>query len=179
VGPKTELVKDLHFGYARYQFQESTYDSQINDYLALFVKGSKDGADRDERPLNSLICLDISGSMGGGLGAYNYANFKSRLWLSVEAIKMFISKLRPTDSVGVITFNSHAQIILEPTYKSNLPADFFDQLDKIKANGGTTIRSGFEMAVNLLRGFISDNKLKDSENRIIMLTDVCDNSIQN
>ena len=120
-GTKDELTKDLHFGYARYQFQESTYDNQINDYLALFVKGCKDGADRDERPLNSLICLDISGSMGSGLGSYNYENFKSRLWLSVEAIKMFISKLRPTDSVGVITFNTQAQIILEPTYKSRLP----------------------------------------------------------
>jgi uncharacterized protein with von Willebrand factor type A (vWA) domain len=177
VGQKTELIKDLHFGYARYQFQESAYDSQINDYLALFVKGCKDGADRDERPLNSLICLDISGSMGGGLGLYNHGNFKSRLWLSVEAIKMFISKLRPTDSVGVITFNTQAQIILEPTYKSSLPENFFDRLDKIKANGGTTIKSGFETAVKLLKGFISENTVKDSENRIIMLTDVCDNSI--
>lgn len=72
----------------------------------MFVKGSKDGADRDERPLNSLICLDISSSMRGGLGPYNNSDKKSRLWLSVEAIKMFISKLRPTDSVGVITFNN-------------------------------------------------------------------------
>jgi len=36
--------------------------------LAVFLKSSRDGADRDERPLNSVICLDISGSMGEGLG---------------------------------------------------------------------------------------------------------------
>jgi hypothetical protein len=69
VGNKTPLVKDLHFGYARYQFSESPFDNKINDYLALFVKGNKDGEDRDGRVLNALICLDISGSMGGGLGA--------------------------------------------------------------------------------------------------------------
>jgi hypothetical protein len=46
--------------------------------------------------------------MSGGLGGKNYSNYKSRLSLSVEAIKMFISKLRPNDSVGVITFNHEA-----------------------------------------------------------------------
>lgn len=63
-------MKDLHFGYARYQFSKSSHDKNINDYLALFVKGNKDGEDRDGRPLNALICLDISGSMGGGLGGF-------------------------------------------------------------------------------------------------------------
>jgi hypothetical protein len=46
-------------------------------------------------------------------------------------------------------------------------------------NGGTTIRSGFEMSITLLKGWIKANKLTGSENRIIMLTDVCDNSIEN
>lgn len=58
---------DLHCGYARYQFSSSLFDKEVNDYLAIFVKSSKDGRDRDERPINVLICLDISGSMGGGL----------------------------------------------------------------------------------------------------------------
>jgi uncharacterized protein with von Willebrand factor type A (vWA) domain len=44
------------------------FDGKINDYLALFLKSSRDGADRDETPLNAVICLDISGSMNGGLG---------------------------------------------------------------------------------------------------------------
>lgn len=71
VGKKTYLPTDLHLGYARYQFKESAQDNTINDYLAIFVKGSKDGEPRDERPLNAVICLDISGSMSGGLGGYH------------------------------------------------------------------------------------------------------------
>lgn len=38
---------------------------------------------------------------------------------------MFISKLRANDSVGIITFNHEAQIILEPTLKSELPKNLF------------------------------------------------------
>lgn len=70
VGKKTEKIVDLHLGYARYQFAQSQHDTQINDYLALFVKGAADGQDRDARKLNAIICLDISGSMGGELGSW-------------------------------------------------------------------------------------------------------------
>jgi len=44
----------------------------------------------------------------------------SRLKLSVEAIKMFISKLRLNDSVGLVTFTDSAQVVFEPTLKSKL-----------------------------------------------------------
>jgi hypothetical protein len=59
---------DIHYGYARYQFASSSFDKKITDYLALFLKSSKDGEERDDIPLNVVISLDISGSMGGGLG---------------------------------------------------------------------------------------------------------------
>jgi Mg-chelatase subunit ChlD len=82
------------------------------------MKGKQDGEDRDARSLNVLICLDISGSMGGGLGSIDYSHHTSRLDLSKEAIKMFISKLRPNDAIGMITFNDKAQVIFEVTLKS-------------------------------------------------------------
>lgn len=47
VGQVPELPLDLQLGYSRYQFIDSIHDKKINDYLALFVKGSKDGKDRD------------------------------------------------------------------------------------------------------------------------------------
>ncbi len=82
VGLRTEKIVDLHFGYARYQFQKSQYDNKINDYLAIFMKSSKDGADRDETPINAMIALDVSFSMGGKLGFNGKTNL-SRLKLSV------------------------------------------------------------------------------------------------
>jgi hypothetical protein len=68
VGEKTNRIVDLHYGFSRYQFAESHKNNKINNYLAIYMKSCRDGADRDERPINSVICLDISGSMGGSLG---------------------------------------------------------------------------------------------------------------
>lgn len=58
---------ELYLGYARAQNSQSAFDNGINNFLTVFTKGSKDGEDRDERVLNSVIVLDISGSMGGAL----------------------------------------------------------------------------------------------------------------
>lgn len=118
MGLKTDKIVDIHHGYARYQFKPSKQDGSVNDYLALFLKSSRDGADRDERPINAVICLDVSGSMSGGLGEYT-KEAQSRLKLSVEAIKMFISKLRPNDSIGLVTFNNSSQVIFAPVFKKD------------------------------------------------------------
>lgn len=105
VGPKTDKVMDIHHGYARFQFKESQFDSNINDYLALFLKGKADGQPREEnRVLNAVICLDISGSMNLGLGS-SKGKQHTRISLCIEAIKMFISKLRPNDSIGMTTID--------------------------------------------------------------------------
>ena len=178
VGPKTDKLVDLHFGYARHQFEKSRAEPGINDYLALFMKSSRDGADRDATPINALICLDISGSMGSGLG-HNAKSNMSRLKLSVEAIKMFVSKLRGDDSVGLVVFDTKADTVFPPTRKSEIGNEVFEMLDGIRTRGGTTIRAGFERSKDLLNGFIKKHECKGHENRIIMLTDVCDNSLEN
>lgn len=73
VGQKTKDPMDLHLGYARYQFADSHRDPSINDYLALFLKSERDGSERDSKPMNATILLDISGSMGGSLGERSQA----------------------------------------------------------------------------------------------------------
>ena len=116
-------------GYARYQFEKSHYDSSVHDYLAIFLKSSRDGADRDETVLNATICLDISGSMGGGLAQpkkpknlvkEEQKKVMSRLELSIEAIKMFWSKLRPDDSFGMVIFDNKAELVVKQTRKSEM-----------------------------------------------------------
>ena len=70
VGPKATKTLDMHYGYSRFQFLSSQFDNSINDYLAIFLKGKADGEERGETSpkMNLVICLDISGSMGGTLG---------------------------------------------------------------------------------------------------------------
>jgi hypothetical protein len=53
------------------------------------MKGASDGEPRDARIFNSVIVLDISGSMGIRL-ENKPDSTKTRLELSKEAIKLFI-----------------------------------------------------------------------------------------
>ena len=81
--------------------------------MTIFTKGAKDGKDRDERILNAVIALDISGSMNTSMNfPNNQGNNQSRIALSKEAILMFYSKLRPNDSFGLITFTIDPTVIL-------------------------------------------------------------------
>ena len=93
------------------------WDPTVNDYLCVFTKGSKDGEDRDERVLNAVIVLHISGSMGGSLNAKGEGH---RLELAKEAILMFFSKLRPNDSFGLVTFNNQGHTIIPSQTVSTL-----------------------------------------------------------
>ena len=91
---------------------------------------------------------------------------------------MFISKMRPGDSFGLIAFDNKADVVIKQTKISNMNLNHtFQLLDKIVTRGGTTIRCGFEASQNMLYEYVLTNECKNSENRIVMLTDVCDNSI--
>ena len=43
IGPKAKKPMELYLGYAKAQNNSSMFDSQVNDYLAIFTKGKKDG----------------------------------------------------------------------------------------------------------------------------------------
>lgn len=152
IGPKAVKPLELHLGYARAQNQHSLFDAKINDYLTVFTKGSKDGEDRDERVLNSVIILDISGSMGSGLTSSGEG---CRIELAKEAILMFYSKLRQNDAFGLILFNHSAQTLIPVQRVSEM--NFEEVSTKVKSihpHGGTTLMSGFNEAHNQLTQYL-------------------------
>lgn len=55
---------------------------------------------------------------------------------------MFISKLRQNDSIGIIVFDTRADVVFESIFKKNFDESFFNKLDEVKTRGGTTIASG-------------------------------------
>lgn len=55
---------------------------------------------------------------------------------------MFISKLRPDDSIGMIAFDTNADIIFNQTFKKDFDDNFFNLLDGIQTRGGTRIAAG-------------------------------------
>ena len=171
---------ELHIGYARAQNQTSLFDSEIHDYLALFTKGSSDGEDRDDRVLNAVIVLDISGSMDCSLTQDGKGN---RLSPAKEALIMFFSKMRDTDSFGLVVFDNRADTIVPCTKKSEInEKQLFETIKSIKTRGGTTLMTGFDEGHKNLKTYL-DKYVKvntsNTENRILMLTDVGDNSMAN
>jgi hypothetical protein len=96
----------------------------MNEYLAIFLKSKYDGQDRSESVnMNISICLDVSGSMSLGLGTAK--SERNRLSLSIEAIKMLISKLKPKDSLSLVIFENNAQIIIDQMLKSEITSEIY------------------------------------------------------
>jgi hypothetical protein len=86
--------------------------------------------------------------------------------------------MRNDDSFGLVTFNNQAHTVVKCERKDRLDLNsIFPLIEKMHAGGGTTLSVGFEAAANNLRGYLDNFSKPDTpcENRIIMLTDVCDN----
>ena len=62
--------------------------------------------------------METSGSMGGQLTARDPT--KSRISLTKEAIKMFLSKLRDDDSFGLVQFTDISKTLIQCDLKKNL-----------------------------------------------------------
>ena len=91
---------------------------------------------------------------------------------------MFISKLQPQDSVGMTTFDDKAHLIFEPILKKDIDQGIYEKLDSIRANGQNTLIDGFTMSRDLLlKQMKTHTGNHNCENRVVILSDVCDDSI--
>ena len=91
---------------------------------------------------------------------------------------MFISKLQPEDSIGMTTFDGKAHLIFEPILKKDIDEGVYAMLDKIKACGSNDLMAGFNLSKELLLKQMQNQTSNFCyENRIIVLSDVCDHSI--
>jgi len=113
------------------------------------------GGEAVRLPLNFSLVLDRSGSMSG-----------PKIKQLREAVRTMIGRLEPTDTVSVVVFNAHTDVIIPATAAHN-KAVLAERVGKLEAGGGTTMapamRAGLaEIAKNLSPGVAS---------RLIVLTD--------
>jgi hypothetical protein len=133
-------------------------------FLGFLVKSKYDGIG-GRKPIDLSIALDVSGSMSS---IDDSKIGKSRLTLAKEGLKKLISILdERNDRVSLLTFNHEIQKLFTLNFKKDIETKFLNDIDAIKANGGTDLFASIEAAIENFSKETNDNKLR----RILCITD--------
>jgi Ca-activated chloride channel homolog len=106
-------------------------------------------------PLNFSLVLDRSGSMHG-----------QKIDQLRQAVKSLIGQLQPNDYISVIAFNSRTTIVV-PATTAHKPSDLQRSIDKLSADGGTTMAPAMQAGLGEISKYIGPDKAS----RLIILTD--------
>lgn len=106
------------------------------------------------KPINVVFVLDKSGSMLG-----------ERIDLLKIAMTEFIKKLRPTDKITLVFFDTEAEVAYDKTtMEKNI---LLDMVTALTAGGGTNIFAGLQEGYKA----VDKKRSEHSINRVILLTD--------
>ena len=106
-------------------------------------------------PLNLSLVLDRSGSMDG-----------DKMQKLREAAKLVINQLRPHDTISIIIFDEHVDVIA-PAQPAANKAALLAQIDQIYARGGTQISVGMQKGIEQLQASQAPGQIS----RMVLLTD--------
>ncbi len=105
---------------------------------------------------NYVFLIDVSGSMQG----------EDRIGLLKRAFSVMLSKLKPADTVALVTYASGSRTVLEPTRVSD-KHDILQALEGLTAGGSTHASDGIQRAYRLAEQAFIDG----GNNRVILATD--------
>ncbi len=112
--------------------------------------------DRQRKPSALTFVIDVSGSM----------NLENRLGLVKQALRLLVNRLRPTDTVSIVAYDTSATLVLGPTPVSRRDSILY-AVDLLRTAGSTNVdaglRLGFKQAMSAYR--------PDGNNRIILCSD--------
>lgn len=126
-----------------------------NQLLHVAVRGF-DVEQAERPPLNLVLLIDVSGSMGG----------PDRLPLLQQGLRLFADGLRENDRVSIVTYANGTQVALEPTLGRD-KQKIVDALEGLRASGGTAGGDGLQRAYALAER----HRDPKAVNRVILATD--------
>jgi len=132
-------------------------------FISLIFKSKYDGIG-NRQPIDMSIALDISGSMSSIDGK----DFKSRLTLAKESLTKLVSIMdAEKDKISLITFNNKSKKIFRLLNKKEIQQKYLNDINSLKANGGTNLVEALKAAMNNL----NNENIEKKEKRIVMITD--------
>ena len=160
------LVQNMEIAHA---ITTNPITNKKDAFISLIFKSKYDGIG-NRQPIDISIALDISGSMSSIDGK----DPKSRLTLAKESLKKLVSIMDPKkDRMSLITFNNKAKKIFGLLNKKEIQQKFLNEIDSLKANGGTDLVEALKAAMNNLNIDNIENieNIEKREKRIVMITD--------
>ena len=111
----------------------------------------------DERPLNIVFCVDVSGSMSG-----------TSIQLAKKVANVIAGKLKNGDIVSIVAWNHQTHIILE-SYAVEGPCDPFllEKIASLYASGSTNLHDGLVAAYEIAGKHDSPWRLS----RVVLISD--------
>lgn len=154
-----------------------------DEYLTVGLDSSLTESSFDRNPLNLVVVLDVSGSMGGGFSSYYYdrsgerrepegETHRDKIEVAKDALVALTEQLRPEDRLGVVLYSSEAHVAkpLRKVEATDMDAIRRHVREDLVASGGTNTEAGIDRATELL-GEYADADPTERENRTILLTD--------
>ncbi len=132
-----------------------SYFGRGSQLLRIGIKGMELD-DRERQVANLVFLIDVSGSMSSG----------GRLEMVKDGLHFLVDNLEPEDKVGIVVFNTGAQVVIEPStirYRERLHR----AIDNLYPSGSTNAEAGLRLAYQMAERHFDRNRI----NRIILCSD--------
>ena len=163
--PEKNLVQNISITHA---ITKNPITYKKDAFIGMFLKSKYDGIG-NRHPLDISIALDVSGSMDT---CDDEDHRKNRVTLAKESLKKLVSIMdQEKDRISLITFNHTTRKIFGLLDKNEIERKFLNNLDDLKADGGTDLVEALREAMNNMEENNENINMK-KDKRIIMITDV-------
>lgn len=141
-------------------------------YLSVGLNSNLKQSDLERPPTDFVIVLDISGSMGEGIGGGSIDGaYHDKLGLAVKAVQSILDQLGPQDKLGIVLFSDEATLAKPISLVSETSISRLKQhLEELRPTNGTNMSAGIEMA-----GLLLKEQPMGEAKRMIFLTDAMPN----
>ncbi len=163
---------------------EDPLSGETDRYMTVGLNSGLEEVER--KKLNTVVVLDISGSMGSSFDEYYYDRFGNRqevenytgemkMEVATDVVASMTEHLNDDDRFGMVVFNGDAAVAkpVNEVGETDMEA-IRGHIRELQAGGGTRMSAGMGEATGMLRNY-TDADQSEYENRMVFMTDAMPN----